>query len=108
MIFYKCHHTIRRSLVPFLTATLLNFNAIFFLFVDGAPNNCGQLNGSHKFVEKFLKRPLTWLICLFHLAELPLKHLILYFDEGHSTAPNRISNGPLGMVIQAMSFTQFS
>lgn len=29
------------------------------------------------------------------LAELPVKHLIQYFD-GPSTSPTRISNGPLG------------
>ena len=70
---------------------------LYFLifFIDGAPNNTGCWNGSHQFIEKALKRPLTWLICLFHMAELPIKHLIQYFD-GHSTAPNRISNGPLG------------
>ena len=55
--------------------------------------------GSHAYVERALKRPLTWLICLFHQAELPIKHLIQYMDKAKTTSPEGIPNGPLGIVI---------
>ena len=56
--------------------------------------------GSHAYVEKALKRPLTWLICLFHMAELPIKALMQKLDGGKkSTSPDQLPNGPLGMVI---------
>ena len=48
---------------------------------------------------------MTWLICLFHQAELPIKALIKYFDDlddGHTTNPDGIPNGPLGKGIYSL------
>lgn len=43
---------------------------------DGTNTNTGWRGGAIPLIERHLKRPLQWFVCLFHFNELPLKALI--------------------------------
>lgn len=61
---------------------------------DGTAVNTGRKNGVIVLLEKHLKRPLQWFVCLLHANELPLRHLFSSID-GTTTGPNTFS-GMLG------------
>ena len=61
--------------------------------------NTGVQGGVIQYVERFLGRPLQWIICLIHCNELPLRHLFIKFDGGTSN-PNEF-RGPIGKRIQS-------
>ncbi|KAL4708145.1 hypothetical protein ACJJTC_009924 [Scirpophaga incertulas] len=61
---------------------------------DGTAVNTGHKNGVIVLLEKHLKRPLQWFVCLLHANELPLRHLFFSLD-GTTTGPNSFS-GDIG------------
>lgn len=61
---------------------------------DSTNVNTGWENGIIRSIETCLQRPLQWLICLLHLNELPLRHLLQRLD-GPTTGPNAFK-GPIG------------
>ena len=54
---------------------------------DGTAVNTGKNTGIIRRLELLLKRPLQWIICLYHLNELPFRHLFRYYD-GATTGPS--------------------
>lgn len=65
---------------------------------DGTVVNTGKDNGVIRLFEKNLQRPLQWIICMFHLNELPLRHLFNKLD-GSTIGPSS-SIGPIGKLIE--------
>ena len=61
---------------------------------DGTVTNTGKFNGVIRTFEKRLQRPLQWIICMLHLNELPLRHLLNKLD-GVTTGPSSHA-GPIG------------
>ena len=80
-----------------LFVTLITF--IFFsVGCDGTNVNTGWRNGVITLLEKKLRRPLQHAVCLLHINELPLRHLIIAMD-GPTTGVSSFS-GPIGKEIQ--------
>lgn len=61
---------------------------------DGTNVNVGHSGGAIRLFELELNRPVQWLICLLHCAELPLRHLFIHLD-GVTSGP-RCYTGPIG------------
>jgi hypothetical protein len=61
---------------------------------DGTNVNTGRNNGVVRRLETGLDRPVQWLVCLLHMNELPLRHLLEHLD-GVTTGPNSFT-GPIG------------
>lgn len=83
-----------------------NFLTDFLVAIgaDGTPTNTGNKNGIISRLEKELKRPLQWLICLFHFNELPFRTLFIKLD-GPSQSPNLFS-GNIGKVLHTVETVQ--
>lgn len=47
---------------------------------DGTNVNVGKYGGIIRLLEKQIKKPLQWIVCLLHMNELPLRHLFAYID----------------------------
>lgn len=54
---------------------------------DGTNVNTGHKGGVIRLLEKDLKYPLQWIVCLLHFNELPLRHLMHSLD-GTTSGPN--------------------
>ena len=54
------------------------------LGLDGTAVNTGHLGGCIHLLERKLKRRLQWSVCMFHHAELPLRHLFILLDGATS------------------------
>ena len=65
---------------------------------DGTNVNTGVSSGAIRLLEIELKRPLQWFICMLHINELPLRHILLKLD-GVTTGPRAFS-GRIGKAIQ--------
>lgn len=61
---------------------------------DGTNTNVGNKNGVITKLERNLKRPLQWFVCMLHANELPLRHLLQHLD-GETTGP-RAFGGSIG------------
>ena len=64
---------------------------------DGTPVNTGPNSGIMRRFEVRLQRPLQRVVCLLHLNELPLRHLMQNLD-GPTKGPATTS-GPIGKAI---------
>ena len=60
-----------------------SLQSIKSLHMDGTIVNTGQESGVHSMVEKAVGRPLQASVCLLHLVEICLRHIIERFDGGH-------------------------
>lgn len=85
--------SIKKKIVTFLEKKT-NFSDLVAIGCDGTVVNTENKNGVIRMLELYLKRPLQWLICLFHANELPLRHLLQHLN-GHTTGPYGYS-GPIG------------
>lgn len=88
---------IKRSLVHFLEENF-DISELIAIGSDGTVVNTGVKNGVIRLLEKQLKRPLQWLICLFHFNELPLRHLITQLD-GETSGPRGLK-GDIGQKLE--------
>ncbi|KAB7500854.1 hypothetical protein Anas_10986 [Armadillidium nasatum] len=55
-------------------------NRLSLVKADGTNVNTGHRNGSIRYLEMFLGKPLQHDICLLHLNELPLRHVFMKLD----------------------------
>ena len=69
-------------------------NRLQALGCDGCPANTGKHSGIIRSIEVALDRPLQWLVCMLHLNEIPLKHLLEFWD-GMTSGPTSFK-GPIG------------
>lgn len=67
------------------------------LLCDGTATNTGKKNGVICRFERFLGRPLQWLVCLYHFNELPFRALVKDI-VGPSTGPGNFP-GDIGKEI---------
>lgn len=86
--------TIEKSIVDFLESRFEYQSSLMGVGCDGTAVNTGHKNGVIVLLEKHLKRPLQWFVCLLHANELPLRHLFSSLD-GTTTGPNSFS-GDIG------------
>ncbi|KAB7494927.1 hypothetical protein Anas_11759, partial [Armadillidium nasatum] len=56
-------------------------NRLSLVKADGTNVNTGHRNGSIRYLEMFLGKPLQHDICLLHLNELPLRHVFMKLDS---------------------------
>ena len=55
----------------------MSITTILALSVDGCPGNTGVDDGSLRKIEELVGRPLQWLVCVFHLAELVFRKFFI-------------------------------
>ena len=67
---------------------------ISVLGCDGTNTNVGKKGGIIRLIEQKEKRAMQWAICLLHMNELPLRHLVKRVD-GCTSGPKSFV-GPLG------------
>ena len=72
-------------------------NNITVIGCDGTNTNVGRKSGVIVQLEKLNKKPFQWCICLLHMNELPLRHLVKNFD-GETSGPKSFT-GPLGKML---------
>ena len=75
---------------------------------DGTNTNVGRKTGVIVRLETMTNRPLQWNICLLHMNELPLRHLVKKMD-GETSGPKSFT-GPLGKMLlkaDSMPVVQF-
>lgn len=84
------------ALLNFFREKNIDVGSLIAVCSDGEAKNTGKDNGILRNLEKTLKRPLHWFICMLHFNELPLRHLFETIDAfsttGPSTSRGRISN----------------
>ncbi len=81
------------AILPFLKNENI-FDDLIVVGCDGTNVNVGGDGGINALIEKELKRPLHWFICMLHLNELPLRALITKLD-GPTSSKDGFS-GPIG------------
>lgn len=67
--------SIMEGMVNYLTEENFSLDHLVAVGCDGTPSNTGKRIGAVALLERRLKRPLQWLVCLFHFNELPLREL---------------------------------
>lgn len=90
--------SIKTSIILFLRQNF-DLNSLIAVGSDGTVVNTGAKNGIIHLLDKELNRPLQCLICLFHLNELPLRHLIKEID-GETSCPCG-HKGPIGEKLES-------
>lgn len=65
------------AMKDFLTKEEYSLQNLVAILCDGTPTNTGNKNGVICQLERFLERPLQWLVCQFHFNELPFKALVI-------------------------------
>ena len=85
------------SIINSLDTAGVTFNSLLAIGCDGTVVNTGNKNGIIAKVERYVGRPLQHLICLLHLNELPLRHLLKELD-GATKGPD-IFSGSIGKLL---------
>lgn len=67
---------IQTAIVEFLLKNDYNLDHLVAISCDGTVTNTGYKGGAITYFESYLRRPLQWLICLFHFNELPFTALL--------------------------------
>ena len=80
-------HEIFNEIIQNLPDINVGLNNLVAVGCDGTTVNTGSTNGIICLFEKYLSKPLHWLICLLHLSELPLKTLFENLD-GKTSRPS--------------------
>ena len=73
---------------------------------DSTSMNTGWKGGSHALLERLLGRRLFWAICNLHTNELPLRHLIVAFDE--PTSSDKGFTGPVCSLLSRVNEMPFN
>lgn len=68
--------TVLEAMAEFLENQEFSTDHLVALLCDGTPLNTGNMNGIMCRFERFLGRPLQWLVCLYHFNELPFRALV--------------------------------
>ena len=55
----------------------MSVTTILALSVDGCNGNTGWKDGAVSHIEQLVGRPLQWLVCVFHLAELVFRKFFI-------------------------------
>ena len=63
---------------------ITEYNTLIPFNIDGTNANTGANNGFIRLLEISLGRVLQWIICLYHMIELPTRHLFWHLDGGTS------------------------
>ena len=94
------------GLLEFCSFHDLDLDSLNVIGCDGTNVNTGAKGGVIAAVEQSLGRPLQWSICLLHLNELPLRHLMQYLD-GVTSGPQSFS-GQIGKELQSCEQQQIA
>ena len=89
--------SIYQGIIKFLMENNINLDSISAIGCDGTNVNTGTKGGIIRLLEKSLRRPLHWFVCMLHGNELPLRHLFSVLD-GKTSGP-RCFTGPIGKLL---------
>ena len=110
---YKAYVTPRTGSAKNVTSALLDemgtlMDGIKVVGCDGTNVNTGNKGGVITLLEGNAQKPLQWCICLLHMNELPLRHLIKSIDS-ETTGPKSFT-GDLGKLlgkVESMPVVEF-
>ena len=80
--------------MEFLDGNKLDTSTLVAIGCDGTNVNSGFCGGVIRLLEVHFKKSMHWFVCLLHMNELPLRHLLIHLD-GVTHGPNSFS-GPIG------------
>ena len=86
------------SIIDFFSENHIDIKDIHGVGVDGTNVNTGIHGGVIRLLEIHLNKPLQWLVCMLHLNELPLRH-ILHTVDGSTSGPTSFT-GVIGKMLQ--------
>lgn len=89
---------ITNSIIEFLDSNNFTKEELLAVGCDGTNVNTGFEGGIIRKLEVHCNKPLHWFVCLLHMNELPLRHLLINLD-GITFGPNSFS-GPIGKAIR--------
>lgn len=86
------------EIIDFLGKEGISTQSMLIVGCDGCASNTGWKGGIIFHLERKLKRPLQWIICLLHLIELPVRKMIKTHD-GRTTGPKTYA-GTIGQELE--------
>jgi hypothetical protein len=90
-----------QSIDTFLSKNSISTEQLVAIGCDGTNVNTGHQGGVIRRFEVTYNKPLHWFVCLLHMNELPLRHLLIHLD-GVTQGPNSFS-GPIGKSLKSCS-----
>jgi hypothetical protein len=90
--------SIKNGILNFFIDKGISTDSLIAIGCDGTVVNTGTKAGVLSLLEAELNRPLQWFICMLHLNELPLRHLLVQLD-GVTHGPKAFS-GEIGKLLQ--------
>ncbi|GBM38079.1 hypothetical protein AVEN_40958-1 [Araneus ventricosus] len=87
-------HNIGKSIISYLNETVFLLHELDVIGCDGTVTNTGWKTSVICQIEKLVKRPLQWGVCLLHYNEFPFRHMFINLD-GETSGPNSFS-GTIG------------
>lgn len=91
------HKELQKILRCLLFSKNINTEDLQAIGCDETVTNTGKFSVVIRLFEKRLQRPLQWIVCMLHLNELPLRHLLDYM--GGKTSGPFTYNGPIGKLL---------
>ncbi|VEN46785.1 unnamed protein product [Callosobruchus maculatus] len=88
---------IKNEILSFFNIKGIPTDPLIAIGCDGTVINTGVKGGVISLIEAELNRPLHWFVCMLHLNELPLRHLLLQLD-GVTQGPKAFS-GNIGKLL---------
>ena len=86
------------GIMQFMRENNVDTSSVAIVGCDGTSVNTGPKGGVIRLLEEALDRPMQWFVCLLHMNELPLRHLIRHVD-GVTQGPSGFS-GPIGKLLK--------
>ena len=81
-----------------MNANDIDTGSLVAIGCDGTNVNTGNIGGVIRLLELRVNKSLHWFVCLLHMNELPLRHLLIHLD-GTTHGPNSFS-GPIGKLLK--------
>ena len=102
---YKAHVSPKSGTAKNVSGAIIEvidnlMESIHLIGCDAKNVNVGIKGGVIALLENVVGRPLQWCICLLHMNELPLRHLVKVLDGG-TTGPKSF-NGVLGKQLESV------
>ena len=86
--------SLTNNIEEFLNKNEIDTSTLVAIGCDDTNVNTGCCGGVIRLIEVHFKKSMYWFVCLLHMNELPLRHLMIHLD-GVTHGPNSFS-GPIG------------
>ncbi|KAJ8928633.1 hypothetical protein NQ314_018777 [Rhamnusium bicolor] len=94
------------TIIDYLSKKEYKMDSLVAVGCDGTNVNTGSENRVIRKLEIHYNKALHWFVCLLHMNELPLRHLLIHLD-GITQGPNSFL-GPIGIALPKIDLHQLS